>query len=83
MTAEIVETNAGISSTPESFLPGPSPEELANAVKELMRVVATAAVCAFAVADGARVIRVHDARMGRQASDLATSVASFRTTALQ
>jgi dihydropteroate synthase len=38
------------------------------------RDVATAAVCALAVADGARVVRVHDARIGRQASDLAMAV---------
>jgi len=45
------------------------------------RDVATAAVCALAVTDGARVIRVHDARIGRQASDLATCLVSFRSTA--
>ncbi len=40
------------------------------------RDVATAAACALAVAGGARVVRVHDARIGRQASDLATTVIS-------
>jgi dihydropteroate synthase len=38
------------------------------------RDVATAAACALAVGQGARVIRVHDARIGRQASDLALAI---------
>jgi dihydropteroate synthase len=38
------------------------------------RDVATAAVCALAVAVGARVLRVHDARIGRQTGDLAVAV---------
>jgi dihydropteroate synthase len=42
------------------------------------RDVATAAVCALAVEHGARVIRVHDARIERQASDFATAVLEHR-----
>jgi len=38
------------------------------------RATATAAACAYAVARGARVIRVHDMRAGRQVADLLTAL---------
>ena len=38
--------------------------------------VATAAACAIGVGAGGRVVRVHDARVGRQAGDLASLVAA-------
>jgi dihydropteroate synthase len=47
-------------------------------IEKEQRDVATAAACALSVADGARVIRVHDARVGRHASDLACAVAARR-----
>jgi dihydropteroate synthase len=40
--------------------------------------VATAAACALGVTRGGRVLRVHDARVGRQAADLAAAVAAER-----
>ena len=43
------------------------------------RDVATAAACALGVARGARVVRVHDARVGRHASDLAVTVVTAGT----
>jgi len=45
------------------------------------RDVATAAACALGVARGARVLRVHDARVGRQAGDLALAVSGAAGTA--
>ena len=40
------------------------------------RTEATVAACAYAVAHGARVIRVHDARAGRQVADLLAALSS-------